>query len=300
MSADKLAGPWASYNTCPECGADLIMDQSTGEVTCPRCGLVVDTSNVVDRGPEWRTFEAEDMNSKPRATPLLMPALSYGTRTILTRRFSSDRDTQFTIHRLRKLQTREKTTRARNFTQALNEFFLLGDRAHVPRTLLNQAADIYRRAYSHGLVRGRSIRGTVAGSIYAAYRIQNTPRSLKEMAEAMNVEPQELANVYRLILKELHLSPANTPAEEHVPRLAEALGLTWKEQKAAIDLLREARRLKHTAGKDPWGLAAGAIYIATRDRAEGHKITQRAIAEATGVSEVTIRNRYKPLEEVTA
>lgn len=41
------------------------------------------------------------------------------------------------------------------------------------------------------------------------------------------------------------------------------------------------------------GLAAAALYIACLEK--GEKKTQRDIAEAAGVTEVTVRNRYKSL-----
>jgi transcription initiation factor TFIIB len=41
------------------------------------------------------------------------------------------------------------------------------------------------------------------------------------------------------------------------------------------------------------GMAAAALYIACLQNNE--KITQRSISEAAGVTEVTIRNRYKAL-----
>ena len=45
------------------------------------------------------------------------------------------------------------------------------------------------------------------------------------------------------------------------------------------------------------GLAATALYLAsTMTREEGSQVTQREIAEAAAVTEVTIRNRYKGLK----
>ena len=53
--------------------------------------------------------------------------------------------------------------------------------------------------------------------------------------------------------------------------------------------------MRTTAGKDPMGLAAAALYIACAMCDE--KRTQKMIADAAGVTEVTIRNRYKGLKE---
>jgi transcription initiation factor TFIIB len=46
-----------------------------------------------------------------------------------------------------------------------------------------------------------------------------------------------------------------------------------------------------SAGKDPMGLAAAVLYVSCL-KTEEDKI-QRDIADAAGVTEVTIRNRYK-------
>ena len=59
------------------------------------------------------------------------------------------------------------------------------------------------------------------------------------------------------------------------------------------EIVNRAKDERITAGKDPTGLAAAAIYIA--GVIEGERRTQRAIAEAAHVTEVTVRNRYKEL-----
>ena len=51
--------------------------------------------------------------------------------------------------------------------------------------------------------------------------------------------------------------------------------------------------MKLTFGKDPSGMAGAALYIACLEC--GERVTQKKIAEAAGVTEVTIRNRYKSL-----
>jgi transcription initiation factor TFIIB len=49
-----------------------------------------------------------------------------------------------------------------------------------------------------------------------------------------------------------------------------------------------------SAGKDPMGLAATVLYLSCL--ADGEATTQKEIAEAAGVTEVTIRNRIKDLK----
>ena len=66
-------------------------------------------------------------------------------------------------------------------------------------------------------------------------------------------------------------------------------------QRRAIKILNEAKVQGISAGKDPMALAAAALYVACV--LEGEKKTQKEIAEAANVTEVTVRNRYKGLKQ---
>ena len=55
----------------------------------------------------------------------------------------------------------------------------------------------------------------------------------------------------------------------------------------------KAKEAGITAGKDPTGMAAAALYIA--GILEDERRTQRQIAQVARVTEVTVRNRYKEL-----
>ena len=50
---------------CPECGADGVVDEKRGETVCRECGVVFEEGHV-DRGPEWRSFDARDKAEKSR------------------------------------------------------------------------------------------------------------------------------------------------------------------------------------------------------------------------------------------
>jgi transcription initiation factor TFIIB len=60
-----------------------------------------------------------------------------------------------------------------------------------------------------------------------------------------------------------------------------------------MEIIDQARGVGLTAGKDPAGLAAAAIYIAAIQN--GEMRTQKEVARAAKVTEVTVRNRYKEL-----
>ena len=50
-----------------------------------------------------------------------------------------------------------------------------------------------------------------------------------------------------------------------------------------------------SAGKDPMGIAATVLYMSCLDTGENR--TQKDIAQAAGITGVTLRNRFKDLKD---
>jgi transcription initiation factor TFIIB len=177
----------------------------------------------------------------------------------------------------------------------MRELTRLTDKLHVPRDVEEQAALIYRKVLDRGLIRGRSITSIAAASLYAACRLTRTPRSLREVVTASTKSRREIARNYRLVQRSLNQKmPVDEPVK-YVPKIASKVGLDQNMQNLAVDLLRKAKQRKAIVGKGPLGLAAAALYIATV--MTGEKVTQRVLARAANVTEVTVRNRYKGLSE---
>jgi transcription initiation factor TFIIB len=200
------------------------------------------------------------------------------------------------IWRLRKWQTRSKAYRSvdRNLAQAMAELDRLSDKLSMSRSIKENAALIYRKALEKGLVRGRSIAGIAAASLYAACRDSETPRTLREIAQVSLVGKKDVARGYRLLLRELNIQMPIADPMTYMSKIAERAGISGQIQGLAIKILKEAKTNRVTSGKDPMGMAAAALYIACVQSNE--KKPQKDIAEAAGVTEVTVRNRYKRLK----
>ena len=287
---------------CPECASkNLVHDYDSGETICGDCGLVV-YEQMMDKGPEWRAFTAEEKTSRSRVG---MPtSYSIHDKGLSTAISQVDRDafgrklplsTRVQMWRLRKWQIRSRVHSSvdRNLAQAMAELERLSSKVSISAPIKEKAAVAYRKALDKGLVRGRSINAIAAASLYAACRKSGSPRSLREIAEASLVDKKDVARCYRLLLQELDFHMPTSDPMTYVSKIAEKTGISGKTQGAAIAILRMARQQRVSAGKDPMGLAAAALYIACLQNTE--KETQKDIAEAAGVTEVTVRNRYKDL-----
>ena len=291
-----------SKDRCPECGsANLVHDYETGETICGDCGLVV-REQMMDKGPEWRAFTQEEKESRSRVG--IPTSYSVHDKGLSTAIGQVDRDafgrklplsTRLQMWRLRKWQIRSRVHSSvdRNLAQAMAELDRLSDKAYIPSSVKEKAAVIYRKALDKGLVRGRSIAAIAAASLYAACRQTETPRSLREISEASLVDKKDVARCYRLLIRDLDIHMPIADPLTYISKIAERTGISGQTQGVAIKILREAKRKRAASGKDPMGLAAAALYIACLQNDE--KKTQKDIAEAGGVTEVTVRNRYKSL-----
>lgn len=288
---------------CPECGSvNLVHDYDTGETVCGDCGLVL-YEQMMDKGPEWRAFTQEEKASRSRVgVPMsysvhdkgLSTAISHINRDAFGRKLPLS--TRLQMWRLRKWQIRSRVHSSidRNLAQAMAELDRLSDKTYIPSPIKEKAAVIYRKALDKGLVRGRSIAAIAAAALYAACRERGTPRTLREIAESSLVDKKDVARCYRLLLRELDIQMPLADPLTYISKIAERTGISGRTQGIAIKILRQAREKRASAGKDPMGLAAAALYIACLQSSE--KKTQKDIAEAAGVTEVTVRNRYKTLK----
>jgi transcription initiation factor TFIIB len=202
-----------------------------------------------------------------------------------------------TIERLRTWDKRSQAHESadRNLRQALTELNRLKDKLAISANVLEKAAYIYRKAMEKNLSRGRSISAMIAASLYAACRDTETPRTLNDVADAANVKRKDISRSYRLLHKELELKMPVVDSIQLIARISSKLAIPEKSKRDAVKVLQEVQKRKESSGKDPMGLAAAGLYLACVKN--GVSITQRELAEAAGVTEVTIRNRYKSLRE---
>ena len=288
--------------TCSECGSkELRTDHARGEIICASCGMVL-SSRTIDRGPEWRVYAGEDQSRRSRVgDPPTFTVHDKRLSTTITRQNKDAYGVQLTpkqraqMYRLRKWQARSRVHSSldRNLIIAMAELDRLRSQLDLPLIVKEMAAILYRRAVTKKLVRGRSIDAMVAASIYTACRKRKIPRKLAEVARYSRVNRKELGRCYRLMLSRLNVTIPVVSPVDFIPRFGTALQLPARVQQKAANIVRDAHEKSLTVGKAPAGVAAAALYIA--GLLEGTPRTQLQIARITGVTEVTIRNRYKDL-----
>lgn len=286
---------------CPECGCEkFVRDERHGEVLCAKCGLVIE-DKIVDTSQEWRAFDHEQRSKRERTgSAITLTKHDKGLTTMIGRSGYADLyqlspKKRAEVYRLRRWQQQISSATERNLRYALSELDRMSSFLSLPKNVKEQAAMVYRQVVEKGLVRGRSMESVVAAAVYIACRKYGVPRTLDEIADSSGLKKREIGRTYRFVTRELAIKMVPTRPEEYVPRFASALGLSGEIQSKSIDILKEASDMELVSGRGPTGVAAAAIYIAAT--ISGERRTQREVAEVAGVTEVTIRNRYKELVE---
>lgn len=285
---------------CSECSSThFFHDPDRAERICAKCGTVLEES-MVDLGQEWRAFDHDQKMKRARTgAPLTHKRHDKGLSTEIgkgsTELFKVPAKKRSQFFRIRRWQKRLLTSKDRNMSFALSELQRLVSYLGLPKTLHEEVAKLYEEALQKGLVRGRSIESIIAALVYSLAREYESPRTLTEISQASGIGKRELGRTYRYISRKLNLRILPARAETYIPRFSSMLKLSDKIQMRAIKILKHAKEKDVISGKGPTGCAAAAIYIASV--LEGERKTQREVADVVGVTEVTIRNRYKEIAE---
>jgi transcription initiation factor TFIIB len=291
--------------TCTICLNDytnFITDSESGEVVCSSCGIVITEKSENTSSPEWRAFTAEEQNKRARTgAPTSLAIHDRGLATLISKtgRDASGQKLDPAMYsaykRLRTWDCRiiHDSSHNRNLSQAFSQLYALKDKLGLSYMIIEKTAYIYRKAEDRGLVRGRTTSGMVAAAIYLACRDIGVPRSLKEIAAVSNTKRKHIALCCRRLISELDLRVPLVDPMKCIVKIANKAELSEKTTRLAMNMMTEIIKSKISAGKNPMSLAATVLYISSVKA--GEKLTQLDIANAAGVTEVTIRNRIKEL-----
>jgi transcription initiation factor TFIIB len=118
-------------------------------------------------------------------------------------------------------------------------------------------------------------------------------RTLKDIAAYSDVKFKEVAKSYRLLCIELDLKVPIIDPMKYIAKVANKANLSEKTKRQAAEIMNNVTKREISTGKNPMGLAASVLYMSSMKT--GENITQGDLSDAAGVTEVTLRNRYKDL-----
>jgi len=310
---------------CPNCNVNydnkndnrnIINDPESGEIICGICGLVLSIEKSQEIRPEWRNFNSEQSNNRIRTgMPTSLARHDMGLSTIIGR---TDRDytgnaidtsIKSTIDRLRILDYRTQlhSSTDRSLKKAFSELDYLRDKLALPDSVVEKTAYIYRKAQQRGMIRGRTVSAMLAAATYIACREIGVGKTLKDIAEGSNVKPKTLSQCYRTLLTELDIKTPMLDLMRCVAKVASRMQLNEMTSRQAMGIMHNAMKSEASTGKNPMGLAAAVLYISYHNNNIKNKVlrksndsddkrTQTSFAQASGITDVTLRNTVRSLK----
>jgi transcription initiation factor TFIIB len=285
--------------------AVVITDPESGEIICSNCGMVI-SQNIEDTRPEWRSFGSEGAVGYGRSRTGMPTSLARHDKGLTTIIGRTDKDAsgnkidpsiRSKMERLKVWDFRSHAhdSTNRNLIQAFNELDKLKDKLGLPDAVIERTAYIYRKARQRGLVRGRTTDGILTAAIYIACRDLGVPKTLKEVAAAISIRFKTLSRSYRILVTELDIStPPVIDPMKCIVKVANNADLDENTKRRAMDVMNNITKREISAGKHPMAVAATVLYVSCLN--SGVNIRQADIADAAGITEVTLRNRYKDLK----
>ncbi len=276
-------------NSCPECGGKVIPLHEKGEIVCGQCGLVINERIVDTAHSGKRAFTKQEKESRERTgSPISILLPDMGLSTIIDKTSIKNPD----LKRAAKWNSR-MTWDKRNMLIATTELKRIASNLNLPNHVKKTAIRLYIEAFKKKLLRGRSINGMVAACLYFACRERKIPRTLQEILDETSISAKNVRRCYRTLIRELNLKVPSTDPISLIPRFIAELDLDADAENATIKILQSFISKFSTSGKDPKGLCAGSLYLVCKMKDK--RVSQKEIANLVGVTEVTLRSRYKEL-----
>jgi transcription initiation factor TFIIB len=278
-----------------------VTDLESGEIACSNCGLVSPDKATESRA-ERRIFENNDLSRVGSPSSLAFHDMGLATIIGKANKDSTGRKLNASMNSaMERLRTWDARTRVhaaghRNLMKAFRELDRLKDKLGLSDVIVQKTAYIYRKAQDRQLIRGRSTSSILAAAIYIACREMGAQRTLGDVTKIADVKRKDLSRSYRLLIRELDIKVPLADPMKCIIKIANRAGLSEKTRRMAMSTMNELVQKEISAGKDPMGIAATVLYQACLSN--GETITQRGIAEAAGVTEVTVRNRFNDLKKL--
>lgn len=281
--------PYDYFEVCPECMGNIISIKVKGEIVCSQCGLIIEERKLDINHSGVRVFNKLDKSKKKQTGNPITPLLSdMGLCTFIDKNSICNPD----LKRAAILDS-QLPWGSRNLLIATNELKRLSHILNLPFFAQVAILKLYKKSFKAHLLRGRSILGMVAACVYYVCKEKNIPRAFQDIINKTSIKYKSVKRSYNILVKSLKLkTPAINPTI-FIPRYIADLGLKNDIEALSIKIIKRYQKVFSICGIDPRGLCAGAIYLAIKIR--NIRISQKHIAKTIGVTEVTLRSRYKEL-----
>ena len=173
----------------------------------------------------------------------------------------------------------------------------------LPRYVVIDATKLFIDIQSKKLIYGYSYSGIAAACVYRESKKHQYTRPRKYFADQISGKGTDLKSYfnkcYRRIVKGLCLPHLPISPVEYVSQFIhrDELNVDTRTEQKIIKIINIALSRGYFISVNPKGVCAGAIYYVCMKC--DISITQKQIAEITGITDATVRSRYKDFQNLS-
>ncbi len=290
-----------------DCCESILIITDEGFMACknPKCGVIY--KDILDQSAEWRFYGADDnSNTDPTRCGLpinpLLKESSYGCKVMCP---------QSSSYEMRKIRRytdwQSMPYKEKSQYEEFQKITILAQNAGLPKLIIDEAMVVHKKISEAKTFRGCNRDGIIAATIYISCRINNYPRSAKEIATIFFLDHTSATKGCKnatSIINELEHSLSNsdktsfskTTPSSFIERYCSKLGINNELTKVCkfIALIIEKRDL--IPENTPHSIAAGVVYYTAQ--LCNLNICKKKVSIVSEISEVTINKCYKKLEQL--
>jgi len=271
-----------------------------------KCGIIY--KDMVDQSAEWRYYGADDnTNGDPTRcgmpiNPLLKES-SFGCKVICAGKSSYE---MRKIRRYTEWQSMPYREKAQY--DEFQRITIIAHNSGIPKMIIDDAMRYHHKKISEAKTfRGCNRDGIIAASIYIACKINNYPRTAKEIASMFNLDNTSATkgckNAVSIINEMEHemdnkdkTSLCKTTPSSFIDRYCSRLGINEELTMLCKFIAIQIQKKNLIPENTPHSIAAGIIfYVSQMCNLNINKKNVNTISE---ISEVTINKCYKKLESL--
>jgi transcription initiation factor TFIIB len=282
---------------CISCKSDkMVVDESQGYNVCMECGVV--NNLYLNKNPTFnKDGENKENSSYGCPTNFFFPKSALGTKikckgfnriTALQRQGQMPYKEKSLMEELYKIQDK---CRQYNITQSIIDtskilYKKVNDSKHTKGT----------RKGKNRIMRCINRRSMIAACVFYACKLQNEPRSPKEIADIYSLEIKHVNKGYRkfmdfINLEELQHTFTSSKSTDFIKRFADKLDMDEKYIKYATEISNNINKLDLASTHEPPSVAAGCLLLVVN--MYSLSINKKQISEVFGISDVTISKTYR-------
>lgn len=291
---------------CERCHNNLAFSDE-GFLTCTnsKCGIIY--KDIVDQSAEWRYYGADDnQNSDPTRcgmpiNPLLKES-SFGCKVVCSG------STSYEMRKIRRYtEWQSMPYKEKSQYDEFQRITLMSQNAGVPKMIIDDAIRYHKKISEYELTfRGDNRDGILAASIYISCRINNFPRTAKEIALIFHLDVtsatrgcKNALSIINNLEKDLENSEktsfCRTKPEAFIERYCSKLNINSELTKLCQFISMKIEKQGLMPENTPHSIAAGVVYFIAQIC--GLNISKRDVKNASEISEVTINKCFKKIEK---